>query len=88
MKNGGYLFGAISMGADVKSLLFSSNSEEAVRAGVDVLVDAVGFSPECSVVPLIWQIGGKWYFYNVVVPGFVEQQEAGVLGLPSTQPFK
>ena len=88
LKHGGRLLGIISTGYDLRSLLLSSNSEDALRASMDLLIDATGFVPGLSFSPLVWGLGGREYFYNVVLPGILEQQEMGVLGLPSNQPFK
>ncbi len=88
IKRGGSLLGLLGLYQDYKELSSSTNTDQTVEESIDLLIDIVGFAPYMSVIPVVWSFGGKTFFYNAVVPQTIMQNEIGILGLPSTQPFK
>jgi hypothetical protein len=57
--------------------------------GLDAVMGAAGFIPEVGpFISLYWGVGGKQRYWMWVNDVAIPQYHMGILGLPSTMPFK
>lgn len=70
-------------------LLEANNEKQMIEASTDLLVGAMGFIPEVGpFISLFWAFGGRRLFYQYNNTVIKSQIETGVIGYPSTLPFK
>ncbi len=67
----------------------SLSEEEKADATLDLLVGTAGFTPYVGPwISLYWSLGGKKLHYKYLEEVIMPQYEMGILGYPSTMPFK
>lgn len=70
-------------------LINSDEIEESADATLDLLMGAVGYTPYVGPwLSIYWSVGGKQLHYRSLYEGIMPQYEMGILGYPSTMPFK
>lgn len=89
LNKGGKFLSYIGIGISAGQTITASTIEDICEYGLDTFMGAMGFLPMVGpYISLYWSFGGKQLHYkwveNVVMPQF----EMGILGLPSTMPFK
>ena len=67
----------------------SPNEEGKADAALDFLMGTAGFTPYVGpLISLYWSLGGKKLHYKYLEEVIMPQYEMGILGYPSTMPFK
>ena len=89
----GKVLGGLSTGISSlefrNSLVNSGLTVATVEHGTDAIMGAAGFIPEVGpFISLYWGVGGKQLYWMWVNDVAIPQYHMGILGLPSTMPFK
>ena len=89
LNKGGKFLSYIGIGISAGQTITASTIEDICEYGLDTFMGAMGFLPMVGpYISLYWSFGGKQLHYKWVENVVMSQFEMGILGLPSTMPFK
>lgn len=88
LKLGGNVLGLVAISLSVSAAYQTEGLEEKFEHGFDAFMGAAGFIPYGAPVSIFWSLGGKKLHKMWVNEVIIPQYHMGIVGLPSTMPFK
>ena len=89
LRGAGSFLSLVGIGYSLNDLKNATNDTQLAQATMDLIIGSLGFFPYVGPgLNLFWSFGGRRLFNNYTNNVIPMQMETGVLGLPSTLPFK
>ncbi|MBR0286506.1 MAG: hypothetical protein IJQ96_05725 [Bacteroidales bacterium] len=89
LRGAGSFLSLVGIGYSLNDLKNATNDTQLAQATMDLIIGSLGFVPYVGPgLNLFWSFGGRRLFNNYTNNVIPMQMETGVLGLPSTLPFK